>query len=229
MVYRRRVGVDQADRSPEPRGFLPVIAADARPRPAARPRCREATSTRFRTRRLSSNHPKRLRRSVHDAPRTGRWDGQVYGGSAVFALERIALMRHRCYDIDVIDRWVRWPRSTTSPGPRASRQRRSAASSTATPPSSRGRAMRSRRPFGARLRTLERGADHALQPLRSRRRRHRRDFAPQQEPQRACPNFIVQGIQRRIVGQTLLIADTGGAQRAPELLIRSSPSIASRG
>ena len=29
MVYRRRVGSDQADRSPEPRGFLPVIAADA--------------------------------------------------------------------------------------------------------------------------------------------------------------------------------------------------------
>jgi nitrite reductase/ring-hydroxylating ferredoxin subunit/uncharacterized membrane protein len=28
MVYRRRVGVDHADRSPEPRGFLPVIALD---------------------------------------------------------------------------------------------------------------------------------------------------------------------------------------------------------
>ncbi len=26
LVYRRRVGVDQADRSPEPRGFVPVIA-----------------------------------------------------------------------------------------------------------------------------------------------------------------------------------------------------------
>ena len=28
LVYRRRVGVDQADRSPEPRGFEPVIALD---------------------------------------------------------------------------------------------------------------------------------------------------------------------------------------------------------
>lgn len=28
LVYRRRVGVDQADRSPEPRAFAPVLAAD---------------------------------------------------------------------------------------------------------------------------------------------------------------------------------------------------------